>query len=62
MSKASPLQALKTWKTSTDPDYEAKKSRVPQLYAIADGKNPPGENGPTVVFCMDEFGPLNLVR
>jgi transposase len=29
---------LKTWKTSTDPDYAAKKARVEHLYAIADGE------------------------
>ncbi|MGI8868697.1 MAG: IS630 family transposase [Mycobacteriales bacterium] len=55
-----PFQAVKTWKTSTDPDYEAKKNRVLELYAIADGKKTPGEGDPTVVICMDEFGPLNL--
>lgn len=60
MSRTSPFQALKTWKTSTDPDYEAKKNRVLELYAIADGKAVPGPGNPTVVICMDEFGPLNL--
>ena len=55
------FQAVKTWKTSTDPDYEAKKNRVLQLYAIADGKAEPGPGDPTVVICMDEFGPLNLM-
>ncbi len=54
------FQAVKTWKTSTDPDYEAKKNRVLELYAIADGKAEPGPDDPTVVICMDEFGPLNL--
>lgn len=58
--KASPFQAVKTWKTSTDPDYEAKKNRVLELYAIADGKRDPGPEDPAVVICMDEFGPLNL--
>jgi transposase len=58
--RASPFQAVKTWKTSTDPDYEAKKNRVLELYAIADGKLAPGESDPSVVICMDEFGPLNL--
>jgi transposase len=58
--RASPFQAVKTWKTSTDPDYEAKKNRVLELYAIADGKTAPGPGDPTVVICMDEFGPLNL--
>jgi transposase len=54
------FQAVKTWKTSTDPDYEAKKNRVLELYAIADGHAEPGPRDPTVVVCMDEFGPLNL--
>jgi len=34
---------------------------VLKLYAIADGKAPPGPGDPTVVFCYDEFGPLNLM-
>ena len=55
------FQVIKTWKTSTDPDYEAKKNRVLELYDIADGKAPPGDGDPQVVFCMDEFGPLNLL-
>ncbi len=55
------FQAVKTWKTSTDPDYETKKNRVLELYAIADGKTEPGPHDPTVVICMDEFGPLNLM-
>lgn len=54
------FQAVKTWKTSTDPDYEVKKNRVLQLYAVADGHLDPGPDDPTVVICMDEFGPLNL--
>ncbi len=51
---------MKTWKTSTDPDYEAKKNRVLELYGIADGHRRPGSGDPTVVICLDEFGPLNL--
>src|SRR3954447_6973573 len=58
--KASAFQAVKTWKTSNDPDYEAKKNRVLKLYAIADHKRAPGAGDPSVVNCMDEFGPLNL--
>lgn len=58
--KGSRFQAVKTWKTSTDPDYEAKKNRVLELYRIADGKQEPAPSDPTVVICMDEFGPLNL--
>jgi len=51
---------VKTWKASTGPDYEAKKNRVLKLYAIADGRVDPGPGDPTVVICLDEFGPLNL--
>lgn len=54
------FQRLKTWKTSNDPNYEAKKNRVLELYAIADGEREPGPDDPTVVFSVDEFGPLNL--
>ncbi len=54
------FQAVKTFKASTDPDYDAKTSRVLELYAIADGTAEPGPGDPTIVFCMDEFGPLNL--
>ena len=32
-----------------------------ELYAIADGKAEPGSDDPTVVMCLDEFGPLNLM-
>ncbi len=31
-----------------------------QLYAIAHGKTAAGPGDPTVVICLDEFGPLNL--
>jgi transposase len=55
------FQAVKTWKQSTDPDFEAKKNRVLELYDIAEGKAPPGPGDPAVVFSMDEFGPLNLL-
>ena len=55
------FQVIKTWKTSTDLDYEAKKNRVLELYDIADGKTAPGDGDPQIVFCMDEFGPLSLL-
>jgi transposase len=55
------FQVIKTWKQSTDPDFEAKKNRVLELYEIADGKAKPKKGDPTVVICMDEFGPLNLL-
>lgn len=60
------FQAVKTFKTSTDPDYEAKKRRVLHLYDLADGRVAAGEHSgdgmvdPEVVICLDEFGPLNL--
>jgi hypothetical protein len=55
------FQRIKTWKTSRDPDYAVKKARVEHLYAIADGDVIPEDDDPTVVFCLDEFGPLNLM-
>ncbi len=42
----------KTRKSSPDPDFEAKKNRVLDLYA-----HPPKGSR---VLCLDEFGPLNL--
>jgi transposase len=33
---------------------------VLELYAIADGHTAPDPGDPTVIICMDEFGPLNL--
>jgi transposase len=55
------FQVIKTWKQSNDPDFEAKKNRVLELYDIADGKAKRKKRDPTVVICMDEFGPLNLL-
>jgi transposase len=55
------FQAIKTFKMSDDPDYEAKKNRVLELYDIAEGRAEPGPGDPSVVFSMDEFGPLNLM-
>src|ERR1700728_2272576 len=54
------FQRLKTWKASKDPRYAEKKARVEQLYAIADREAVPAGGDPEVVFCVDEFGPLNL--
>ncbi len=54
------FQRLKTWKASKDPDYAAKKARVEHLYAIADREAVPEAGDPEIVFCVDEFGPLNL--
>ena len=52
------FQRLKTWKE--DPRYAEKKARVEQLYAVADREITPADGDPEVVFCVDEFGPLNL--
>ena len=54
------FQRLKTWKASKDPDYAVKKARVEHLYAIADREVIPERGEPEVIFCVDEFGPLNL--
>jgi transposase len=54
------FQRLKTRKTSKDPQYQEKKARVEQLYAIADRETVPQDGDPGVIFCLDEFGPLNL--
>ena len=54
------FQALRTWKRSNDPEFEAKKNRILELYSIADGLADPGPDDPKVVICLDEFGPLNL--
>jgi transposase len=55
------FQVIKTFKQSTDPDFEVKKNRVLHLYDLADGKAKPKKGDPDVVICMDEFGPLNLL-
>jgi hypothetical protein len=54
------FQRLKTWKASKDPRYAEKKARVEHLYAIADREITPKDGDPEIVFCVDEFGPLNL--
>lgn len=54
------FQRIKTWKSSRDPEYAVKKARIEHLYAIADGELVGEPDDPTVVFSMDEFGPLNL--
>lgn len=46
------FQHHKTWKASPDPEFEAKKNRILDLYA-----HPPED---ARVLCLDEFGPLNL--
>src|SRR5690606_2358129 len=45
-------QATKTWKASTDPDFDTKMRRVLDLY-----DHPPADGR---VICVDEIGPLNL--
>jgi hypothetical protein len=53
IAKASPAEynlPFSTWSLA----------RIEQLYAIADRQAPPQDGDPEVVFCVDEFGPLNL--
>jgi hypothetical protein len=52
------FQRVKTWKASKDSLYEAKKARVEQLYCHQEVT--PQADDPNIVFCVDEFGPLNL--
>jgi len=47
------FQAVRTWKRSNDPNFEPKRDRIVELYALADASQ-------AVVICLDEFGPLNL--
>ena len=54
------FQAVRSWKRSNDPAFKAKKNRILELYAITDGLAEPGPDDPTVIICLDEFGPLNL--
>jgi transposase len=54
------FQRLKIWKASKDPQYAEKKARVEQLYAVAGREIAPAVSDPEVIFCVDEFGPLNL--
>jgi hypothetical protein len=54
------LQALRTWKRSNEPEFAAKKNRILELYAIADGLAEPGPGAPKAVVCSDEFGPLTI--
>ncbi len=56
------FQRMKTWKASTDPRYAVKKAHIEHLYAIADHEVLPEPGEPEVIFCVDEFGPLNLQR
>ena len=43
------FQAVRSWKRSNDPDFETKKNRILELYAIADGLTEPGPDDPDVV-------------
>lgn len=54
------FQVIKTFQQFNDPDFEAKENRILELYATADGTGEAGVDDPTVIICVDEFGPLNL--
>jgi transposase len=51
-------QRTRTWKSSPDPDYEAKASRILRLYRAAEAGRA-ARHG-VVVVCLDECGPLSL--
>jgi len=51
-------QRTRTWKSSPDPDYEAKARRVLRLYRAAESGRA-ARHG-CVVVCVDECGPLSL--
>jgi transposase len=51
-------QRTRTWKTSPDPDYEAKAARVLHLYRAAEAGRAARHR--VVVVCLDECGPLGL--
>ena len=51
-----------TFKVSNDPDFEAKKNRVLELYDIADHKTQPRRGDPSVVICFDESEPASTER
>jgi hypothetical protein len=54
------MRACALCSTRRGVNYEAKQNWVLELYAIADGRASPGVGDPTVIICLDEFGPLNL--
>lgn len=50
------LQRTRTWKVSTDPNYQAKARRIRGLYRRAEA----GALKNAVVVCFDEFGPCSI--
>ena len=51
------FQRLKTFKVSNDPDFEAKKNRVLELYDLVDGKRQPRRGDPTWCCAWMSSGP-----
>ena len=51
-----------TFKVSNDPDFEAQKNRVLELYDIADHKTQARRGDPSVVICFDESEPASTER
>src|SRR5712691_7205140 len=49
-------QRTRTWKVSTDPNYEVKAKRIRRLYRAAEA----GTLKNAVVVCFDEFGPCSI--
>jgi hypothetical protein len=52
------FQVITTWKRSTDPDFEAKKNRILQLYGLMDGTDDVLDGDPEAVLVIDETGDL----
>lgn len=49
-------QRTRTWKVSTDPNYEVKAKKIRRLYQAAEA----GTLKDAVVVCFDEFGPCSI--
>jgi hypothetical protein len=56
VSTACLFQRIKTWEESTDPDYETKKERVLDLYALADSKPARPSDDPDEIIAWTRSG------
>ena len=54
------FQAMKTLKQSNDPDFERRRTGSSSSTPLPTATSEPGPGDPTVMICVDEFGPLNL--
>jgi hypothetical protein len=58
--KASPFNGCKPGRPPPTRTTRSRRPRVEHLYAIANREVIPEPGEPEVIFCVDEFGPLNL--